>query len=97
MNNCSEYDSEEGACSCCDPGFYVNDSGDSCLNSVKGEGVQNCCLYSTLGVCVACDSGYTLKAEDECVETTMLDNCVYMKEKLCTHCERGYIEIKGKC
>ncbi len=44
-----------------------------------------------------CDSGYLLKSDDECAETTMLDNCVYMSEKECSLCDRGYVVISGKC
>ena len=94
LENCEKFNSENGLCEECKPGYYLN-SGD-----YKCSLVENC-FESSFEICKKCKIGYMInKKENKCIiQVENFEHCLQtLDEKVCDICEDNYyFDNEGLC
>ncbi len=92
--SCFTYNSDNGACTGCYPGFAL--SGSICVLSTASTVIDPNCLNYTSGKCVQCSLRYIIGANGACQNVNPLCN-TYNPSGACLSCYPGYGVFNGNC
>ncbi len=91
---CKDYNELNGHCRNCFEGFRLNNG--VCVVSNSRNSDVNCANQGADGVCVACFSGFYVKA-GRCEKISPLCNGANLKTGECLGCFPGYVNVQGEC
>jgi hypothetical protein len=93
--NCKTYNSSNGACLSCYPGFGIVE--DTCLPGAVTPSYDPNCNTFNGSVCAKCSKGFFLGSAGKCTAVSPSCNSYDSTNGDCTSCFAGYAVEKGKC
>jgi len=93
--NCNTYDSLNGACLTCYPGFGIIEN--TCLPGIVSSNFDPNCNTFNGSACAKCSSGFFLNAQGKCQNVNPACKTYDNGNGLCTSCFSGYEVQNGNC
>ncbi len=77
---------QRGICAGCNPGYFLNESKDSCLKCAD----ENCALCQA-GKCIACFNGFVTRNDGTC------DSSLHCQAQNCSTCQESHLDFCLAC
>ena len=91
--NCYYGNKDNGKCTYCGDGFYLDKSDDHCKSNLEDNDLKYCKIFEN--VCKECDYLYFLDAENKCTNS---EKCTKSDKTKCLQCENNfYLGSDNKC